>query len=225
MRKKKTNAGTIVMIVIAALLVVAIVALVIQYFVEKSNALISNRITTKVKPDTITEIEYGNSKVKIDIDVIEDGIRELGLFVTGEYYFTMLEQYEKTEKWLFITSTGSCAFSYDGVVQAGFDFGEVEVKADDKEKEIVVTLPHSKVTAVDIDFDSFKLISEKDGWFSKITVTDTNQALVELEAKAKNEALNKGLLDDADSNAKKIIKNFVKGVVADDDYTITFEYK
>jgi hypothetical protein len=55
------------------------------------------------------------------------------------------------------------------------------------------------------------------------SIEDYNDSLVDLKKSAKDKAIEKGVLDKADENAKAIIQNFVTGMVDDSDYTIKWK--
>jgi hypothetical protein len=167
---------------------------------------------------------YEKIKTTITSETIQDGLREMGVLITQEYYFTQVENYEKTKTILkFITSSSNFIYSYDGVVTAGVDFNNISVEKDDEGKVITIAVPQSEIQYIDIDYDSFKKYSEKDGLWNPISIEDYNASLVDLEKSAKEKAIDKGVLDKADENARNIIQNFVSGIVDDSDYTINWK--
>lgn len=97
-------------------------------------------------------------------------------------------------------------FSYDVEIKAGIDFSEI--KWDVTETSVNVTLPEAKILSTEIDLDSFKVYHEKESIFRRVSLEDTNSALVDLEEKAVNSALENGLLEKATENAKVLITNF-----------------
>jgi hypothetical protein len=64
---------------------------------------------------------------------------------------------------------------------------------------------------VDSDPDSVVLYSEKNGLGNPLSVSDFNDALVELEDKARTRALERGLLEKAKENARRVVVNFIGG--------------
>jgi hypothetical protein len=135
--------------------------------------------------------------------------------------FVEVENYEKTKTILnFFTSSSNFIYSYDGVVTAGIDCGEISVEKDDENQIITITVPPAEIRYIDIDYDSFQMYSEKEGLWNSMSMEDYNDSLSEFEDLAKENAINKGVLEKADENAKKIIENFVTGMIEDSDYTI-----
>ena len=161
----------------------------------------------------------------IDSAILTDGVRELGLLVTDEYYFTEVVSYSSIKKlWkidLGITESSYLA-SYDGVVRAGVDLTAASIEKDDEQKRITVTLPAASITDVDIDPESFQLYSEKAGLGNPISAEDFNNSLVELESTAKAKALERGLLDRADENARALVRNLIGSLCDLNEYTLVF---
>ena len=166
----------------------------------------------------------------ISSDILEDGLNDMGVLITEEYYFTEVVNFSsvkkllKTEIVLKFTET-SFLVSYDGVITAGVDFNKIDVTKDDDRKVITVTLPESEIQSVSLDLDSFQVYSEKTGIGNPPTAADFNSSLVELENKAKDKALERGLLDCADANARSLILGFVSGLVDLTEYSLEFVTK
>ena len=74
--------------------------------------------------------------VTMNVETIEDGLENMGVLVTQEYYFTQVETYTKEKKILnFINSESGFTYSYDGKVTAGIDFGKITVTRDEETKK------------------------------------------------------------------------------------------
>ena len=103
-------------------------------------------VTPRPTPEVIvkeTEVEkIVEVEKEITSSVIEDGLRDIGVLVTQEYYFTDVISFSSVKKLFRVevpfTETSYLA-SYDGVVTAGIDFGKVSVVKDDAAGKIVVT--------------------------------------------------------------------------------------
>ena len=159
-------------------------------------------------------------KDNVKVEVIEDGLREMGTLITQEYYFTQLEEYTNTEKFWIFDSTASFTYSYDGVVAAGIDCSKITVVKDDEKKIITIKIPKAEITSVTIDNDSFKKYEEKNGLWNKVTTDKFNDSMAAFKQKAQENAVSRGLLDNADESAEKMILSFAKSVSAADDYDI-----
>ena len=163
---------------------------------------------------------------EITADVIQDGLNDVGVLVTEEYYFTEVVGFSSIKKLfkkleLGITESSYLA-SYDGVVTAGIDFTKITVSKDSELHMVEVRLPKAEILNVDIDPESFELYSEKTGLGNPISAEDFNSSLVELENTASEKAIERGILDRADQNAKTVVKNFIAGLINPSEYTVLF---
>ena len=156
--------------------------------------------------------------------MIQDGLNDVGVLVTEEYYFTEVVGFSSIKKLfkkleLGITESSYLA-SYDGVVTAGIDFTKITVSKDSELHTVEVRLPKAEILNVDIDPESFELYSEKTGLGNPISAEDFNSSLVELENTASEKAIERGILDRADQNAKTVVKNFIAGLINTSEYTV-----
>ena len=164
----------------------------------------------------------------IDVTVVEERIRSLGLLVTQEYDFKDVIDYSEAKTllgWTLPGTTSRFLASYEGNVQAGIDFEEVEVRKDDDSRTVTVVLPAAEILNVTIDNDSLEVYEEIDGWGTDISVEDFNSSQTELKEKARESAIEKGLLTKADQNAQTIVGNLVSSLVDEAAYSISIEKK
>lgn len=173
-----------------------------------------------VEVEKIVEVEK-----EISAEMIEDGLHDMGVLLTEEYYFSEVVSFSSIKKFfstdinLPFTESAYLA-SYDGVVTAGIDFSSVTVEKNDETKHITVHIPKAEIQNIDIDPDSFELYSEKVGLGNPVSAEDFNNSLIELENTAGTKAVERGLLDRADENAKTLIENFVGGLVDRSVYSL-----
>ena len=169
-------------------------------------------------PQVEEKIVYREVEKTITGEMIQDGLNDMGVLITQEYYFTEVISFSsikkllKTDIELKFTETSYLA-SYDGTVSAGIDFGEISVIKNDDAKTITVHIPRARIQGVDIDPESFTLYSEKIGVGNPLSTEDFNASLIELENNAKLKALDKGIIDKADENAKRVVSNFIEGLI------------
>ncbi len=170
--------------------------------------------------DKLIEVEK-----EVGAEEIASGLNDMGVLVTEEYYFTDVVHFSSIKK-LFSLELGITASSflasYDGVVTAGVDFTRIGIEKDDDAGVITVTMPGAAVLNVDIDPDSFRLYEEKSGLGNPISAADFNSSLVELERSAEEKAIERGVLDHADENARVLIRNFVAALAEEGRYTVRF---
>ena len=161
--------------------------------------------------------------VTVNVDTIEDGLENMGVLVTQEYYFTQVETYTKEKKILnFFNSSSGFTYSYDGKVTAGIDFGEITLSKDEETKTITVEIPYSKLQSVEIDTDTFKIYSEKDSLWNSINLEDYNVSLEEFKDTARKKAYESGILEKSNEQAKELIRNFITNFPNASEYNIEF---
>ena len=219
MNKKQKK--LITYIAINSVLVIAIIVFVVKIISGRGK---ESDVMSQIDAPMQTEKLYAGEEVKevvtINTKVIEDGLREMGTLITQEYYFTQVEEYTNTEKFWIFDSTASFTYSYDGVVAAGIDCSQITVVKDDEKKVITITIPKAEITSVTIDNDSFKKYEEKNGLWNKVTTDKFNDSMAAFNETAKNNAVAKGLLENADKSAEQMIVSFAKSVSTDAEYKI-----
>ena len=204
--------------VVAAL---AIALLLIDYnanrSAEKSEATeTATTITEKEKKDKVL--------ISVSTETLQEGLANMGVLLTQEYYFTQVENYTKEKTILhFLTSSSEFMYSYDGAVMAGIDFGQIKVTQDETRKVITVDLPASEIQTVTIDKDTFKIYSEKESLWNPLKLEDYNISLAEFEDAAKEKALASGILARSDEQARNLVRQFISNLPNTSGYTIEFK--
>ena len=199
-------------------LIVAVVVFVIGFAVGKMTTPKSEEKGAEIFKDT----EVRNISVELS-----NGLKNIGELASEEYYYTRVGKYEKGSKELaglkipFTESHLIC--SYDGVIKAGIDMDQVAVEADDTSKIINVTLPGSRILSSSVDDKSYEEFDEKNSVFNKISGEDFNDMRVVFKDEAEKSALEKGLLEKADENAKTCITAFIKSFPGIEGYTVNIQ--
>lgn len=164
--------------------------------------------------DVKTEPIVIKEEVEITSEMIAEELQAIGELATYEYLFTEVVSSSNTKtingKFNSPFTTTSYVFSYDGVIKAGIDFTEIVVEKNDNAKRITVYLPNAEILSCDLDMDSFKIYDEKTSVFNKLTLSDVNASLVELEDSATEKALSRDILKKATDNAEKMIAQFLR---------------
>lgn len=163
----------------------------------------------------------------IEVETIRDGLRDMGVLLTGEYYFTDIISYSsdkklfKTDFVLPFTET-SYTMQYDGVVNAGVDLSTARIEKDDEHRQITVFMNKAAIQSTEIDFDSFRLIGEKAGIGNPVSAQDFNNSLRELKASAEEKAIARGLLERSEENAEAMIRQFIGSLPGVSEYSLKF---
>lgn len=216
----KHNANRIYIAVTAAALVLAAILLL--------NYEINRRAEESETVKTATTVAEKEKKDKVLIstssETIRDGLSNMGVLITQEYYFTQVETYTKEKNiFLIIPSSSGFMYSYDGAVFAGVDFEKIGVQTDEDRKVVTVDLPPSEIQTVTIDRDTFKIYSEKESIWNPLKLEDYNISLAEFEDAAKEKALGSGILERSDQQAQKLVSEFIVSLPATNGYTVEFK--
>lgn len=216
----KHNANRIYIAVTAAALVLAAILLL--------NYEINRRAEESETVKTATTVAEKEKKDRVLIstssETIRDGLSNMGVLITQEYYFTQVETYTKEKNiFLIIPSSSGFMYSYDGAVLAGVDFEKIGVQTDEDRKVVTVDLPPSEIQTVSIDRDTFKIYSEKESIWNPLKLEDYNISLAEFEDAAKEKALGSGILERSDQQAQKLVSEFIVSLPATNGYTVEFK--
>lgn len=231
MNKKIAN---LIYLIICALLIIVCVVLVATSYSnskkEEETKVVEVIPTPTPKPEPTVKVIYEDKIVEVEKQVtsemIREGINDMGVLITSEYYFTQVEEYTKQKTFLkYLTTEATFMYSYDGVVTAGIDCSGISVDKDDDAKKVTVTIPAADIQNIDIDFESFKVYEEKEKVWNKISIEDYNDSLIDFENTAKAKALEHGILERASKSAEDIIYKFVSGVVDTSEYDVVVEAK
>ena len=115
-------------------------------------------------------------------------------------------------------------FSYEFVVDASINFEKITYEINSEAESITIKLPHVKIYQSRPKLETYKSYLDTESIFSRIDLEEHNKALLAMQETAVNNCLAGGLLDAADSNAQKLISNFVKNMNDLKDYTVNYEY-
>ena len=161
--------------------------------------------------------------------VLKLGLEDVGELVTQTCHTVVLEDSREARSFfdLFeIPFTESRQiFSYDFDVDASIDFSKIEIEnIDDNKKEITVKLPHAKIFKTVLLPNTFKSYLDSSSLFSRIDLTEHNEALLKMESSAETQCLASNLLQRADENAQLLLSAMIKSEKKYKKYNIVFNY-
>ena len=156
------------------------------------------------------------------------GLENVGELVTQTAHLTIVQDSKENRK-LFnafeIPFTESRQiFSYDIDVDASVDFAKITYTINKDKNEIVVKLPHSKIYKATLKTDSLKVYLDQESLFSRIDLTEHNEAIKTMEEQGIKDAEANGILNAADENTKKLIDGVIKSNKKYKEYNIVYEY-
>ncbi len=212
-------------IIYIGIIVVAVIAMIIlgtDYLKNRSN---TEEINTEDLQVTAVKPKKDRVLVTVSTETLQDGLANMGILITQEYYFSQVERYSKQKDIItgLITASSEFMYSYEGSVMAGIDFEKIKISKDDDTKTITVDLPESEIQTVSIDKDTFKKYSEKESIWNPLKLEDYNLSLAEFENAAKQKALDSGILERSDEQAQNLVMNFIRNFPSTSNYKIQFE--
>ena len=227
---KYTRKEKAYLIAIGILMLAIVAVALVSFYLPRGGSMIAQTVrpTEHDSRVVIREVEKLTEVEKeITGDIIQDGLKDMGMLVTQEYYFTEVVGFSSVKKFLKTDikmpfTESSFLASYDGVITAGIDFSGITARKDEETKRITIRIPAATVQNVDIDPNSFTLHSEKYGLSNPISASDFNRSLIELENTARQKALERGLLEGANENGRRVVKRFVSSLVGTGVYTLEF---
>ncbi len=178
---------------------------------------------------TETEIVYVDKLVPVEVekkittDILDEKLQDMGELITEEYLFKEVTTFEssKTFAWI-IKANSKLIMGYEGTLYAGIDFAGIKTVINENKKLIRVTLPKAEIFACELDLESFELYEEEVSRWNPIKAEDYNGSQLELENRATERALERGILDKAQKNAEKLIKGFIGGLIDLSVYRVEF---
>ena len=162
---------------------------------------------------------------KSTVTVIQEKLDEMAELNTASYVSTSVlnksdfKQILKKDVWF---TKRTLIISYDSTVKAGIK-NLTQAEVTQKEDKVLVTLPEVEITGVEIDNDSFQRYDESDNAFNPVTSDYINEAQQDLKDSIEERAIEKGLLDLAETNAEKILKELLES--PDGEYTVEIQWK
>ena len=171
--------------------------------------------------------EKRTTEPSVTTDDIEGRIHSIGELCTAEYVYTITQTADKAAFELLnikIPFTSSrIVYSYSGTIKAGVDFSKIKARADSSTGTIHITLPESTILSNELDNDSLTVYDEKNSIFNRFSFSDMNASQADLKQTAEQSAIEKGLLETADANARELIEKTVCSMYGNGEYSVIFE--
>ena len=147
---------------------------------------------------------------EITADLLGQQLREVSDLVTVEYHYTNMGKFENTLDfygWQVPFTTKSFIVSYDGVIRAGVDLSEAEVKTEGK--TITIVLPAAEILSNEIDEDSLEVYDETHNIFNPITISDYNGFTADQKQSVEQKVVDNGLLTAGRERAEETVHDLL----------------
>ena len=229
-RQKLEKAGFIAGVVVILGLILTVILVSLGSGEDKTASLAPRpseepivRYITKTETVEVEKVIPVEVEKKITTEIIKEGLHEMGFLVTEEYLFKEVTTFESTKTYAWVLKANSkLVMGYEGTLLAGIDFSKIKVEKNNTTMKIRVTLPEPEILSCDLDLDSFQVYQEDVSKWNLISASDYNGSLIELENRATERALERGILEKATANAKLLVQNFIESLVGAGEFTILF---
>ena len=146
--------------------------------------------------------------------ILDFGFKDVGELVTQEWYGRILEDSSDARKIFKKISipftTSRLIFSLDVEVLAGIDFRKIDYKISKDHSKITVILPKAKIYKYYQVPKTFKTYLDEESIFTNISSEKRHELEDVIVEKGKKKALDSGLLEKADNNAKILVEQMIK---------------
>lgn len=148
----------------------------------------------------------------ISSETVESSLKEAKELTTLKYHYKNIASFENSQEFQGFKlpfTTKRFLYTYAGVIHAGVDLDKAKVDVNNEDKTVSITLPKSKILSHDIDEKSVMIYDEKNSIFNPLELEDYSNFRKEEEAKVEKEAVDKGLLTEADEQTKKAVEDIL----------------
>lgn len=148
-----------------------------------------------------------NQNQEIISSHIEEKISKIIELSTIKYNYTDVLSYKDSKQLSGLNiplTEKKFIVKYSGYLKAGIDMSTIEINIKNKDT-IHVFMDKAKILDNVIIEEEVKFFDEKDGIFNKLRFEDLYSVLIEEKEKIKNQAINNGLLNEAEYNTEEIL--------------------
>lgn len=162
--------------------------------------------------------------------LISEQLNALRELVTTEYLYTNSGKYENQNQITIIGKDINIPFTgkrfivaYDGRIKAGIDIGQTQIDIDEDARAITITLPKSEIISHETFEDTLVVLDETNNVFNPISIENYNEFVSEQKDSMEKKAIERGLLTNADAEAKLMVQSFLSQIPGIDTYQLTIQ--
>lgn len=203
----------------------------VQLYQESTNALTQqvsglNAINEDLNNQLEELLNVEKTVPVITRNDLEEQISSLSELVTTKYFYRNATQKDDDKTWLWgwtmPFSDTSLLATYDGTITTSIDLKNIRFNVNQQNRVITVTMPKSKIFDHNIPQETINVLSVKDNLFNKITFNDYNKFISAEKGVMEEVAIERGLLTQADEDARNVVEAFLKTIPGMDTYTLKF---
>lgn len=160
--------------------------------------------------------------------LVSDRLTALQELVTTEYIYTNSGKYENQNQVTLIGKDFNIPFTekhfiiaYDGRIKVGVDMSRASVNVDEDARTITVTLPKSQIVSHETFEDTLVVLDETNNVFNPISIENYNEFVSGQKTEMEQKAIDRGVLSNADAEAKLIVQAFLTLLPGMDSYRLT----
>ena len=162
--------------------------------------------------------------------LISEQLNALRELVTTEYLYTNSGKYENQNQITIIGKDINIPFTgkrfivaYDGRIKAGIDIGKTQIDIDEAARAITIALPKSEIISHETFEDTLVVLDETNNVFNPISIENYNEFVSEQKDGMEKKAIERGLLTNADAEAKRMVQSFLSQIPGIDTYQLTIQ--
>jgi len=149
--------------------------------------------------------------------VLEQQLADIRELATVTYAYTNMAQFESSNDFYGMKipfTTKSFILTYDGTIKAGINLSAASVEI--AGREVTVTLPEPEILSHEIDEPSVEIFDEKTSIFNPFTVEDFTAFQADQKASMEEQALGRGLLQEARDRASDSVFQMLEAILPED---------
>jgi len=162
--------------------------------------------------------DNSDNEIELTNTIVHKKLEAVGEIASYKYVYDGYMTRESDRGWEFLNflTESSVEVDYTGTIKAGVNVDDIEIEVDDKDKVIYLTMPRPIIISNEIDITHY---SEEVAIFGGVAGDTANSMMDIAKEEELQEAINDGLMRNANENAKEIIRGLLSVY---DDYEIVF---
>ena len=159
--------------------------------------------------------------------LVSDRLAALQELVTTQYIYTNSGKYENQNQITIIGKDLNIPFTgkrfivaYDGRIKVGVDMSRARVEVDEAARTITVVLPDSQIISHETFEDTLVVLDETNNVFNPISIENYSEFVSEQKTGMEQKAVERGVLANADAEARLIVRSFLSLMPGMDSYEL-----